>query len=99
MPLIYESLVEEIRDDFSHVHPYVYMFTYDWRKDNRAAAADLGRFVDRVLHIAGVHERARKNRKPAKVTLIGHSMGGLVIKWYVTKTLGEERPGGASIAS
>ena len=89
VPLIYERLVEEIRDELDDTHPYVYAFTYDWRKDNRLAAAELGRFVDRVLHIAGVHERAKKPpaRRPTRVTLVGHSMGGLVIKWYATKIL------------
>ena len=59
VPLIYEALVEEIRDELEETHPYVYVFTYDWRKDNRLAAAELGRFVERMLHIAGVHERGK----------------------------------------
>ena len=78
VPLIYESLVDEIREELEDDHPYVYMFTYDWRKDNRVAAAELGRFVERVLHIAGVHERKKAARAPKKVNLIGHSMGGFV---------------------
>jgi len=95
VPLVYESIVEEIRDELEETHPYVYMFTYDWRKDNRLAAAELGRFVERVLHIAGVHERSKTPpaRRPGKVTLIGHSMGGIVIKWYVTKVLGQAAAG------
>ncbi len=90
VPLIYEPLVEEIREELEETHPYVYAFTYDWRKDNRVAADDLARFVDRALHIARVHEQARRPRArgPNRVTLIGHSMGGLVIKWYVAKVLG-----------
>ena len=89
VPLIYESLVDEIREEVEGDHPYVYVFTYDWRKDNRIAAALLDQFVQRVLHIAGVHEQKRKPRrpKPKKVSLVGHSMGGLVIKWYATKIL------------
>lgn len=90
IPLIYESLTEEIREELKEEHPYVYVFTYDWRKDNRVAAAELGAFVERVLHIAGVHESGKKPpaAPPKKVTLIGHSMGGLVIKWYATQILG-----------
>ena len=96
VPLVYESLVEEIREELEDRHPYVYMFTYDWRKDNRLAAARLGQFVERVLHMAGVHERSKTPPAPTpkKVTLIGHSMGGLVIKWYVTKILGKEKAPG-----
>ncbi len=90
VPLIYESLVDEIREELEDVHPYVYVFTYDWRKDNRLAAEELGVFADRVLEIAAVHEKAKnpRARKPSRITLIGHSMGGLVIKWYATKVLG-----------
>jgi len=91
VPLIYESLVDEVRDELAEQHPYVYMFTYDWRKDNRQAAEELGRFMDRVLRIAAVHERAAGRTAPRKVSLIGHSMGGLVIKWYATQLLGPTR--------
>ena len=93
VPLIYESLVDEIREELEDDHPYVYVFTYDWRKDNRVAAAELGRFVERVLHIASVHERKKAARAPKKVNLIGHSMGGLVIKWYVTRVLNAQQAG------
>ena len=37
IPLIYESLVDEIREELEETHPYIYAFTYDWRKDNRVA--------------------------------------------------------------
>jgi pimeloyl-ACP methyl ester carboxylesterase len=88
IPIIYESFVNEIRAELrDEEHPYVYVFTYDWRKDNREAAKELGVFVKRILHIAGVHEKGKKRTEPKKVTLIGHSMGGLVIKWYATRTL------------
>lgn len=87
VPLIYESLVEEIREELEDEHPYVYMFTYDWRKDNRVSSAELGDFVERVLHVSGVHERGKRAPAPKKVTLIGHNMGGVVIKWFVTKVL------------
>lgn len=89
VPLIYEDLIDEIRDemeDDGH-NPYAYVFTYDWRKDNRLASAELAGFVDEVLKIAGVHERQADRRAPTQVVLIGHSMGGLVIKWCATHHL------------
>jgi pimeloyl-ACP methyl ester carboxylesterase len=84
IPLIYESIVDEIRDEMDD-QPYAYVFTYDWRKDNRLSARALAEFIERVLHIAGVHERSAGRTPPRQVVLIGHSMGGLVIKWCATQ--------------
>ena len=84
VPLIYEGIVDEIRDEMDE-QPYAYVFTYDWRKDNRLAAQALSEFIDRVLRVAGVHEKKEGRRAPRQVVLIGHSMGGLVIKWCATQ--------------
>ena len=83
VPLIYEGLLEEIRDEMEQ--PYVYMFTYDWRKDNRLAAQALARFIDRVLRVYRTHEKKPGGSASKQVVLIGHSMGGLVIKWCAVK--------------
>jgi hypothetical protein len=95
--LIYSSLMREIRED---VTPASYVFTYDWRKDNRVSAKLLGGFVDLVIHKAQVHAKERRiameggdvgvrgdDELPDKVSLVGHSMGGLVMKWYLTQEL------------
>lgn len=84
IPMIYENFIDELRDE---VTKQVYIFTYDWRKDNRISAQYLARFVEIVLEKAQVHAQQNKKKAPEKVTLIGHSMGGLVIKWYVTQIL------------
>ncbi len=89
VPFIYENIVDEIRNEMDY-QPYAYVFTYDWRKDNRLAAGALSEFIDRVLHIAGIHENAAGRPVPRQVVLIGHSMGGLVIKWCALKIT---RPG------
>jgi pimeloyl-ACP methyl ester carboxylesterase len=55
-----------------------YTFPYDWRRDNRATAKRLQRFIEQQL-------RAWRNytgKQDAKVILIGHSMGGLVARYY-----------------
>lgn len=78
--LAYESFVEELRQE---VTPYVYVFRYDWRKDNRASAEFLAHFIDVILRKVSIHE----GREIKRVALIGHSMGGLVIKWCAMKVL------------
>ncbi|MFC1679685.1 esterase/lipase family protein [Elusimicrobiota bacterium] len=98
VPFVYESFVDELREE---VTPYTFVFTYDWRKDNRASAIMLAAYVEGVLQKVNTHERQRwqekyrrdkkklsQFREIKKVTLIGHSMGGLVIKWYVMNHLG-----------
>ena len=84
VPLIYEGIVDEIRDEMDE-QSYAYVFAYDWRKDNRLAAQALSEFIDRVLRVAGVHEKKVGRSAPRQVVLLGHSMGGLVIKWCATQ--------------
>ena len=84
---VYESIVEELREE---VTEQTYVFTYDWRKDNRLSAKRLGDFVKLVLTKAQTHARQREEDIPKKVSLVGHSMGGLVIKWYVTQILKDQ---------
>lgn len=86
VPFIYEGIIDEIRDEMDD-QSYVYAFTYDWRKDNRLSARALGEFMERVLRIAGLHEKSAGRAKPRQVVLIGHSMGGLVIKWCATRVV------------
>jgi hypothetical protein len=56
-----------------------YTFPYDWRRDNRATARKLGQFIEQQLP----RWRAASGNPQAKVVLIGHSMGGLVARYYV----------------
>lgn len=58
------------RDDFGVAH-----FAYDWRKHLRFAADELHDYI------AGVHERSGGE----DVHLVGHSMGGLVIRLALLK--------------
>lgn len=90
VPMIYEGIIDEIRDEMDG-QPYAYAFTYDWRKDNRLSAILLAEFIDRVLKIAGVHERSAGRKPPRQVVLIGHSMGGLVIKWCATQIVSSRK--------
>jgi len=52
-------------------------FPYDWRRDNRVAARHLRRLADEKLHAQ------RRVNPDAKLVLIGHSMGGLVARYFL----------------
>ena len=75
---VYGGISRMITETFDVVPGETYIeFPYDWRRDNRVAARQLQRLVDEKLH-------AQRQRNPdAKVILIGHSMGGLVARWYL----------------
>jgi pimeloyl-ACP methyl ester carboxylesterase len=74
----YTAISRFICDHFSVVPGETYIeFPYDWRRDNRVAARQLQRVVDEKLH-------AQRQHNPAsKLVLIGHSMGGLVARYYL----------------
>ncbi len=52
-------------------------FPYDWRRDNRAAARQLKEQADRWLW------QWRRESPEAKLILVGHSMGGLVARYFL----------------
>jgi len=56
-----------------------YEFPYDWRLDNRRAASRLATFGPDVLK----KWRTSSNNDKAKLVLVGHSMGGLVSRYYL----------------
>lgn len=55
-----------------------FTFPYDWRRDNRVTARQLQRFIEQQLPQWRDHSGA----KNAQVILIGHSMGGLIARYY-----------------
>lgn len=56
-----------------------FRFPYDWRRDNRVAARKLARAAHGWL---GAWRRSSGNPR-AKLILIGHSMGGLVSRYFL----------------
>ncbi len=90
-PLIYEDLIEELRDGLSDDQggPVpVFPFGYDWRLPlawtEERLAAFVGEVVDRTLLMR--HYRADEAyRANPTVSLIGHSMGGLIIAGYLER--------------
>ena len=83
----YSKLIQRLRDHFevtpSGIHDAVpgnfFEFPYDWRHDNRVAALRLQQLVNRHLP----RWRQSSGANDAKVILIGHSMGGLVSRYYL----------------
>ena len=54
-----------------------FAFPYDWRRDNRVAARRLKEQTDRWLW------EWRRESPDAKLILVGHSMGGLVARYFL----------------
>ena len=88
-PLIYEDLVEELRDGLSEDQPGpvpVFPFGYDWRMPlgwtEERLAAFVREVIDRTLLMKHYRDDEAYRADPT-VSLIGHSMGGLIIAGYV----------------
>lgn len=89
----YGELIHELRHNLSpHADQTVpvYPFAYDWRHPLEPTEHTLATFIDEVIdrtrllphyHAAGYGTR----RLPARVHLVGHSMGGLVIGGYLAR--------------
>lgn len=70
----YDDLVEYLTRQFDHRDLTV--FPYDWRQSNRVSAHRLKRWIEPMI-------AARRETTPgACAVLIGHSMGGLVARFY-----------------
>ena len=67
---------------------YLKVFPYDWRKDNAIAAQGLADCVDEVLQKLG---------PGTEITLLVHSMGGLVSRYYLESGLYSARTGLANV--
>jgi phospholipase A1 len=69
--------------------PTLFVCPYDWRKGNEDSAGTLADLVDRI---AALHA-------DAAITLLGHSMGGLVTRHYLESGRFDARPGFAKVKS
>jgi hypothetical protein len=76
----YSLIAETIKRDFAVEEGRNYFeFPYDWRRDNRIAARKLQRLSSEWL----TNWRNSTNNQDAKLILIGHSMGGLVSRYFL----------------
>lgn len=77
----YTKISKYIQDNFDVTrNENFYEFPYDWRRDNRVSARQLG--VSIQTWLKKWREKKSEN-KDAKVILIGHSMGGIVARHYL----------------
>ncbi len=74
----YSGISSMIRSNFDVTDGVNYFeLPYDWRRDNRVAARALKKLADEAL-------LARRKEIPdAKLVLVGHSMGGIVSRYYL----------------
>ena len=90
-PLIYKDLVEELRDGLSDdggAPVPVFPFGYDWRMPLDRTEERLAAFVDEVIDRTLLMRHYRDDsgyRDHPTVTLIGHSMGGLIIAGHIAR--------------
>lgn len=84
----YSAILQELADTFDLVEGSIeaptpsanyFPFPYDWRRDNRVTAAKLKAFIDAQLPAF----KEDSGNRDAKVILIGHSMGGVIARYYV----------------
>jgi pimeloyl-ACP methyl ester carboxylesterase len=74
----YSSISAMITTTFDVVPGRTFLeLPYDWRRDNRVAARKLA-----ATALPALHEQ-RKQNPDAKLVLIGHSMGGLVARYFL----------------
>lgn len=81
----YKALLDDLRKFGFEEGRGLYPFPYDWRKSN-AEAAD--RLADRLDELVGRPEHAG-----AEITLLAHSMGGLVGRYFLESGRFESRAG------
>lgn len=93
----YKELIEELRYNLSpnpDQEVPVYPFGYDWRKPLDMIEDELDVFIDEVIERTALtrHYYKDKYNNRRTVTLVGHSMGGLVIAGFLQGTKGLRRP-------
>jgi pimeloyl-ACP methyl ester carboxylesterase len=76
----YGQLCRVLREAFDlTLNENYFEFHYDWRRDNRVASRRLNNLITRVLPAW----REKSGNSSAQVILIGHSMGGLISRYYL----------------
>jgi pimeloyl-ACP methyl ester carboxylesterase len=86
----YKELIEELRHNLSPAADQpvpVYPFAYDWRQPLESIEPLLRAFVQEVADRTALLPHYARDGYPARgtVSLVGHSMGGLLIAGYVER--------------
>ena len=76
----YSKVLEYVTDTFDvRAGENFFEFPYDWRRDNRVAARKLAASAEKWL----AAWRQSSGAADAKLILVGHSMGGLISRYYL----------------
>ncbi len=86
----YKEILEELRYNLrtrEDVPVPVYAFNYDWRMPLATVEDELDLFIEEVINRTKLlkHYHKAGYAEDAKVNLVGHSMGGLIITGYLEK--------------
>lgn len=66
--------------DYAGLHYTCFQFDYDWRRDISEQAVRLDALIDNARELA---RQARGDAAPGKVDVVAHSMGGMVLQYYL----------------
>jgi hypothetical protein len=81
----YNALIAKLRQaGFSEDNSRLRVCPYDWRKRNEDAAEKLAQMIESI---------AAERGGQVEITLIAHSMGGLISRYYLESGLFNQRPG------
>ena len=71
----YQQLIDDLQTcEFAETEKTLVVAAYDWRKDNAISAQTLAKHIDEAVDLHG---------GATEISIIGHSMGGLVARYYL----------------
>ncbi len=71
------NLIELIEDNNTNPKGNLFIFYYDWRRDNVLNAVNLERFITKIT------EKYYPQNRGVKFNIVAHSMGGLIARFYL----------------